>query len=185
MQKSDLTPGSHSTRKISILFDEEIANSISHGLGLLLALGMVPVLVLSAMRIGSIHFIVGASVFGGTVVLLYLASTLYHSLKHERAKHFFRLITARYSCSSPALIHHSSRCLTWSVGLDTSNNSLGFGTDESTSWLALLLDLDDSLSSDGLVGCCSGQADPDSDTFTGHSVDIGCGLAYTGGLAFS
>ena len=59
MQKSDLTPGSHSTRKISILFDEEIANSISHGLGLL-ALGMVPVLVLSAMRIGSIHFIVGA-----------------------------------------------------------------------------------------------------------------------------
>ena len=129
MQKSDLTPGSHSTRKISILFDEEIANSISHGLGLLLALGMVPVLVLSAMRIGSIHFIVGASVFGGTVVLLYLASTLYHSLKHERAKHFFRL----FDHSAIFLLIAGTytpfaRCLTWSVGLDTSNNSLGFGS---------------------------------------------------------
>ena len=72
-------------------FDEEIANSLSHGLGLLLAIGMVPVLVVSAMRIGSIHFTVGASVFGATTVLLYLASTLYHSLRHERAKHFFRL----------------------------------------------------------------------------------------------
>ena len=58
-------------------------------------------------------------------------------------------------------------------------------TDESTSWLALLLDLDDSLSSDGLVGCCSGQADPDSDTFTGILLILAECLAYTGGLAFS
>jgi hemolysin III len=91
MQKPDLAPDSHPTSKTSFFVDEELANSISHGLGLLLALGMVPVLLLSAMRIGSIHFMVGASVFGATVVLLYLASTLYHSVKHERAKHFFRL----------------------------------------------------------------------------------------------
>jgi len=70
---------------------EEMANSISHGLGLLLALGMAPVLILSAMRTGSIRFVIGTGVFGGTVVLLYLASTLYHALTHERAKHFFRL----------------------------------------------------------------------------------------------
>ena len=75
----------------SILLKEEIANSLSHGLGLLLALVMVPVLLVSAMRIGRIGFMVGASVFGGTVVLLYLASTLYHALTHQRAKHFFRL----------------------------------------------------------------------------------------------
>ena len=57
---------------------EEVANSISHGLGLVLAIIAVPVLVLAAVRGGSVHFIVGASVFGGTIILLYLASTLYH-----------------------------------------------------------------------------------------------------------
>jgi len=56
-----------------------------------LALAALPVLILSAMRIGSTHFIVGAAVFGATVVLLYLASTLYHSITHETAKTFFRL----------------------------------------------------------------------------------------------
>ena len=72
-------------------FSEEIANSISHGLGLLFALTAVPILVLAAMRVRSAQFIVGVSVFGGTMVLLYLASTLYHSLTHEAAKRLFRL----------------------------------------------------------------------------------------------
>jgi hemolysin III len=80
---------SNGERAISV--GEEIANSISHGLGLLLAIAAVPILVLSAIRIGSIRFIVGASVFGGTMVFLYLASTLYHSVTHEDAKRFFRL----------------------------------------------------------------------------------------------
>lgn len=70
---------------------EEIANSISHGLGLVLALVALPILVVSAMRIGSTQFMVGASVFGATMVLLYLASTLYHSIAHERAKRLCRL----------------------------------------------------------------------------------------------
>ena len=70
---------------------EELANSISHGLGLVLALVALPVLVLSAMRIGSTHFMVGASVFGVTMVLLYLASTLYHSMRHEATKRLCRL----------------------------------------------------------------------------------------------
>lgn len=70
---------------------EEIANSISHGLGLLLALVALPVLVLSASEIGSTRFTVGVVVFGATMVLLYLASTLYHSVTHQSAKRFFRL----------------------------------------------------------------------------------------------
>ena len=70
---------------------EEIANSISHGLGLLLALVALPILVLAAIEVGSVRFIVGVSVFGGTMVLLYLASTLYHSMTHETAKQLFRL----------------------------------------------------------------------------------------------
>jgi hemolysin III len=70
---------------------EEIANTISHGLGLLLALVAVPILIAASMRAGNMHFTVGVSVFGGTMVLLYLASTLYHSLTHEAAKQLFRL----------------------------------------------------------------------------------------------
>ena len=70
---------------------EEIANSISHGLGLVLAIVALPVLLFAAMKAGSGHNIVGVSVFGGTMVLLYLASTLYHSMTHEEAKRLFRL----------------------------------------------------------------------------------------------
>lgn len=70
---------------------EEVANSISHGLGLVLTLVAVPVLVFSAMRAGDVRFLIGVSVFGATMVLLYLASTLYHSTTHEAAKQLFRL----------------------------------------------------------------------------------------------
>jgi hemolysin III len=65
---------------------------VSHGLGLLLAIVALPVLVLSAMRAGNVRFLIGATVFGVTMVLLYLASTLYHSLTHEAAKQLFRIV---------------------------------------------------------------------------------------------
>ena len=57
----------------------------------MLALIAVPILVLAAIEVGSTRFVVGVSVFGGTVVLLYLASTLYHSVTHEDMKRLFRL----------------------------------------------------------------------------------------------
>lgn len=72
-------------------FREEVANSISHGLGLVLALAALPILVLTAMDVGNVRFLVGVSVFGGTMVLLYLASTLYHSMTHETWKQLFRV----------------------------------------------------------------------------------------------
>lgn len=92
MHKPEPAAHSPSTNAGSSLFAEEVANSISHGLGLVLAIAMLPVLLLSAVRIGTTRFIVGASVFGATMVLLYLASTLYHSLTHEGAKRLFRLL---------------------------------------------------------------------------------------------
>lgn len=79
------------TRMDTHAFREEVANSISHGLGLVLAIVAVPILVLAAIRAGSVHFVVGASVFGGTMIILYLASTLYHSLTHETAKSICRV----------------------------------------------------------------------------------------------
>ena len=71
---------------------EEIANSVSHGLGLLAALGAVPFLVIAAVRRGSASGIVGASIFAATLVLLYLASTMYHALPRPRAKRVFRIV---------------------------------------------------------------------------------------------
>lgn len=71
---------------------EETANSISHGLGLVAAIAAVPILVFTAIRDGDASFVVGASVFAGSMVLLYLASTLYHSVNHEPTKHIFRLL---------------------------------------------------------------------------------------------
>lgn len=71
---------------------EETANSISHGLGLVAAIAAVPIVVISAIKAGDASFVVGASVFAGSTVLLYLASTLYHSTNHEPAKRIFRLL---------------------------------------------------------------------------------------------
>ena len=71
---------------------EEIANSISHGLGLLAALAAFPVLVVAAHQRGDAAGVVGASVFATTMVLLYLTSTLFHALPECRAKRVFQIL---------------------------------------------------------------------------------------------
>jgi hemolysin III len=71
---------------------EEIANSVSHGVGLLAAVAAAPVLVLSAVQHDGTARIVGASVFAATMVLLYLTSTLYHALPRNRAKRVFQVL---------------------------------------------------------------------------------------------
>jgi hemolysin III len=71
---------------------EEIANSISHGVGLVAALAATPFLIAHAVRLGDAGFIVGASVFAATMVLLYLTSTLYHALPRGKAKRAFQVI---------------------------------------------------------------------------------------------
>ncbi len=73
-------------------FGEEIANSVSHGLGLLAAVTALPPLVIVAVRRGDAANVVGASVFATTLVLLYLASTLFHALPPNRAKRVFRIL---------------------------------------------------------------------------------------------
>lgn len=67
---------------------EEIANAVSHGVALLAALATVPFLVMAASHRHP-SAVVGAVVFGVTMVLLYLASTLYHALPAGRAKRVF------------------------------------------------------------------------------------------------
>jgi hemolysin III len=65
---------------------EELANALSHGLGFLLAVASLPILVYHAAVNGGAANVVGASLFAGTAILLYLVSTLYHALPPGRAK---------------------------------------------------------------------------------------------------
>ncbi|GAB2179843.1 hemolysin III family protein [Denitratisoma sp. agr-D3] len=67
-------------------FPEEVANSLSHGLGLLAAVAAAPVAIVFAVRRGDAADIVGSSVFVVTMILLYLASCLYHALPPGWAK---------------------------------------------------------------------------------------------------
>ncbi|MFA5494287.1 MAG: hemolysin III family protein [Porticoccaceae bacterium] len=71
---------------------EELANSVSHGIGLLAALVASPFLYRRAVDSGDTTFVVGVSIFAATMVLLYLGSTLYHALPPGRAKRVFRII---------------------------------------------------------------------------------------------
>jgi hemolysin III len=70
---------------------EEIANSVSHGVGFLAVLTVTPLLVLRAIPHGAAN-IVGVSIFAATMAVLYLSSTLYHAFPTSRTKSVFRVI---------------------------------------------------------------------------------------------
>jgi len=69
---------------------EEIANSISHGVGFLGALAVTPIMIITAIPSGAAA-VVGVSVFGATMMVLYLASTLYHAFPQSRTKRVFKI----------------------------------------------------------------------------------------------
>ena len=71
---------------------EEIANAVTHGVGLLASLVAFPLLILAAVARGDSWYVVGCSVFGATLVALYAASTLYHAVPHGRAKRTLRVV---------------------------------------------------------------------------------------------
>jgi hemolysin III len=87
---AEVTP--HVTRTREQSGGEEIANAISHGVGAVLSIGAAPVLIAHAAAQGNPAQTVGASVFAASMVLLYLASTLYHALPRSRAKRVFRVL---------------------------------------------------------------------------------------------
>ena len=71
---------------------EEIANGVIHGVGLLASIAAIPLVVFASRGPRDAWQIVGGVIFGATLVLLYLASTLYHSLLPGRAKDVVRVI---------------------------------------------------------------------------------------------
>jgi hemolysin III len=72
--------------------EEELANAISHGLGLIAVLTGTPILLLAAFERGSDGFFIGTIVFTATTLLLYLGSTLYHAWPQTRVKSVLQVL---------------------------------------------------------------------------------------------
>jgi hemolysin III len=71
---------------------EEVAHAITHGLGAVLAIVGLCILVARAALYGNTWHVVAASIFGATLVLMFTASTLYHSIPMPRARRVLRII---------------------------------------------------------------------------------------------
>ncbi|WP_029569110.1 PAQR family membrane homeostasis protein TrhA [Pantoea ananatis] len=72
---------------------EEIANSISHGLGCLFGIvGLMLLLDKASVMNAGLTAIVSSSLYGGSMILLFLASTLYHAVSHPRAKRVLKKV---------------------------------------------------------------------------------------------
>lgn len=75
---------------------EEIANSITHGIGAALSIAALVLLVVFASQHRDAWKIVSFSIYGTSLIVLYLASTLYHAFTNEKAKQFFQIVD--HSC---------------------------------------------------------------------------------------
>ncbi len=71
---------------------EQLAESITHGFGVLLAIVAVPVLLAIAVRSGDPLIVWSCAVYGMTLLMVYTSSTLYHSFEHTSVGRIFRVI---------------------------------------------------------------------------------------------
>jgi hemolysin III len=80
-------------RRRWVLYLHEIFNSITHGIGVLLSIaGLVLLLVFAAHRDGDAWQFVSFSIYGASLIMLYLSSTLYHAIQKKRIKRFFNVL---------------------------------------------------------------------------------------------
>jgi hemolysin III len=100
---------------------EEKINALTHGIGASLSLVGLLALVISAYLYGGIWHLVSFSIYGTSLFLLYLASTLYHSFSNEKLKYMFKifdhaaiylLIAGTYTPFTLVLLHGT---LGWTV----------------------------------------------------------------------
>jgi hemolysin III len=169
---------------------EEIANSISHGAGLALAIAATPILIVAAVRYGTAWNTVGVSVFAASMISLYLASTLYHALTNDKAKRFFRildhsaifiLIAGTYTPFTLGVLRGPLGWtlfgLVWGLALVGLIKKALFGT--RYVWLSVVLYL--------VMGWLVVIAAPQvlqRVPLTGLALILAGGLAYTGGVGF-
>jgi hemolysin III len=81
------TRGTEMPERLSV---EELANCLTHGAGLVLSIIGSAVLLILALSYGKWLHIISGTVYGVTLILLYAASTLYHSSKSTTYKDLFR-----------------------------------------------------------------------------------------------
>lgn len=79
-----------SASSLSTEIRKEVANSISHGLGILFAIVAIPILLAIAAASGNTAGIVGASIYGFSFLFMYTSSTLYHSFQQPNIKKILR-----------------------------------------------------------------------------------------------
>jgi len=72
--------------------EEEISNSITHGIGVILSIAALVILIVFASLYGNVWHVVSFTLFGATMLLLYTSSTLLHALKPGKAKDFFEIM---------------------------------------------------------------------------------------------
>lgn len=75
---------------------EEVFNSITHGVGIIISIAALIIMVFFSSRYGNATHIVSSAIFGLALLLLYTASTLYHSFQKPKIKHTFKIID--HSC---------------------------------------------------------------------------------------
>lgn len=71
---------------------EELANTITHGLGILLSISGLILMIAFSLRNGNGYHIVSSSIFGSSLVLLYSMSTSYHLVTTPKLKKVFRAL---------------------------------------------------------------------------------------------
>lgn len=72
--------------------NEEIASTITHALGIFLSVTALVVLVYGAWKINNPWRLVSMSIYGGSLVVLYTASTIYHAVRSAKLKKLFNLL---------------------------------------------------------------------------------------------
>ena len=75
-----------------IFSSEDVANSVSHSIGLGMAMAGMALMVAIAWTTGDTARIASAIIYGSTLVMLFAASTIYHSVRSPAARHVFRVI---------------------------------------------------------------------------------------------
>ena len=103
---------------------EELISAISHGIGALISIAVLVLCIVVSAKHKDVYAIISSSIYGFTSLVLYIMSTLYHSLKVNRAKKVFRiidhcsiylLIAGTYTPYSLVTLREVSPAIGWTV----------------------------------------------------------------------
>ena len=128
--------------------NEEIANSVSHGIGTLLSVVGLTLLLTNAIEQKDITKVISFSIYGSSLIILFLASTLYHAFSNNKIKQTFKLLdhcaiylliagsyTPLMLVTLTGMIGHLMTALIWSIALAGIMFKIKFGS--RFKWLSL------------------------------------------------